>query len=257
MNKSLNLPEEELKRLYWNELKSLQEIGNIYNCCSVTIMRWMAKRGIPRRTRKEFFHIKPKLELTPNLAYIVGVVLGDGNISGNRVTLAVTDEIFALSFKNALEKIGLHPHSFVKKISVKNPNWKDQYVIRAKSKLFCNWVQSLTFTEIHRLPDELFINFVRGFYESEGCFTLNGYFPYFALKMTNTNKELLAIIWDRLKRMGFSFKWHVDMDKGKPSSKDAYEIRLFKKDHVKGFFEAVNPCIKNKIKCNKIRLISS
>lgn len=252
MNKSLSPPKEELKRLYWDKLMSLAEMGKIYNCCSVTMMRWMARYGISRRARSELFHIKPKLEWTPDLAYIVGVVFGDGNIFRNRITLAVVDETFAFSFKTASEKIGLRPCLYIKKFSEKYPNWKDQYVVAAESKLFCNWIQKLTPVEINRIPNELFLYFVKGFYESEGCFALNGRFPYFVLKMSNMNKELLSIIWDRLKRMGFSFKWHVDMNKGESSSKDAYEIRLFKKNHVQRFLGLVNPCIKNKIKCNKI-----
>ena len=65
---------EELERLYWDEGKSLSELGVIYGCDKKTVQRWMKKYDIPRRgeglyvsaeakalTKEDFLSLYPRL----------------------------------------------------------------------------------------------------------------------------------------------------------------------------------------------------
>jgi len=108
------------------------------------------------------------------LGYVLGILKGDGctyyakSNNSYRICLVTTNIVFALSFKTALEKIGLRPE----KMYVSHPKSGSRqkslgYIVRANCKDFYIWYNSLDvlkFVEDHNLE----IAFLRGFYESEG-----------------------------------------------------------------------------------------
>lgn len=119
----------ELEKAYWGEGKSINEIARLSPVTYRTIYRRMIKFGIKRRTRSEGLKIKyrtqpSKLDLSPssNLAYILGVLYGDGTVfkyyhkgDGDYrfgLSLQVTQKEFALSFKQA-RKIGIQTTFFI------------------------------------------------------------------------------------------------------------------------------------------------
>ena len=50
MKRRINWKREELKRLYWEEQKTLAEIGSIYRTSKEVVWKAMSRFGIPRRT---------------------------------------------------------------------------------------------------------------------------------------------------------------------------------------------------------------
>lgn len=60
---------ETLRRLYWDEKKSLAEIGDELDANPETIRRWMERHGIPRRGRLEANRLKPVRLVTNNEGY--------------------------------------------------------------------------------------------------------------------------------------------------------------------------------------------
>jgi hypothetical protein len=52
-------------KLYWEEKKSLPEIGNIYNLPSGTLHGWMKRHGIPTRSRSEAALLKSPIKIPP------------------------------------------------------------------------------------------------------------------------------------------------------------------------------------------------
>lgn len=49
----MNWDEQELRKLYWEQDKSLKDIARIYACSYVTVQRKMGQLGIPLRTLKQ------------------------------------------------------------------------------------------------------------------------------------------------------------------------------------------------------------
>ena len=76
----------------------------------VTVMRWCKGLHDPRNRLNSV-----KLDPSPELAYVIGVIFGDGSVSFKkrdykyRIRLKVVDREFAEEFKRCLEALGLKP----------------------------------------------------------------------------------------------------------------------------------------------------
>ena len=205
------------------------------------------------------------LEPSSELAYILGVCLGDGCVGSYvkgkekkcsyEIKLAVEHREFAESFKEALESIGLHPSMFLR-TSVR-PNEKPLWWVEAHSKVFVEWYKDIT-SDFSKLEEFLrkcprgFEEFVRGFYESEGYYYegLNKYGGRQRnLHIYNTNKGLVDLVVKILKELGFRVTVRVDR-REHLGRKDKYCIRVLAKDIVK-FFALIKPVIKNPYKKRK------
>jgi hypothetical protein len=146
---------------------------------------------------KRFY--KPRLECSPELSYIVGVMLGDGSCLRGKlaywINLRVRDREFAEAFRDALIKIDLRP-----KIDVYNQDGKPLYFVRAVSKIFCMWWNSLSLDEIREIVLKYPADFLRGFYDSEGSWTKD------ATVMYNNNLSVIQLVAEALKILGFRYK---------------------------------------------------
>jgi len=204
-----------------------------------------------RATQKQYRAIY--LHPSVNLAYIVGVLKGDGCVymdNGRyRICLAVTDKVFSDSFKVALEKIGLKcfqkEYDINKYPSCQNyPNLlKTRWLIKATSKQLYLFYKNLDI-EPFLNSDDMKIAFIKGFYESEGTCSKNSKLQtYRAISMTNTTKELLEMINTFLVQFHFHPKLKARKPP-KPQRKQGYDIRIAGHNEVTRFLEMVQPCIK-------------
>ncbi len=180
--------------------------------------------------------ISPNLEMTENLAYILGVMKGDGYVTHPKgtsnyiVALSVVDREFAESFKTSLENIGLHP-----KIYKHIPNGfsnRPQYRVQAYSIVFVVWYKTKRLEEI---PTKLIQHFIRGFYESEGCLYKER--GYFKIAMYNMNFALCNTLMSFLRRLDFNPRFHID-------KKQCGVIKLHRRVEVNHFLRFIKPCIK-------------
>lgn len=197
--------------------------------------------------------IKPILEPNENLAYILGVMNGDGyaqvrrapNTRKNRYQVRLRNKSFEFtaSFKYALEKIGLHPIIFVSSRCYKDRRY---FELDASSKLFVEWYKSLSITDLEKLmsKDELAISFIRGFYESDGCFFYKTGTRRGCLEIYKTSKPLIDFINLLLFQLGFSPKIS-SCNPRKEKWNVCYRLRLYRQAEIQKFFELIHPCIKN------------
>ncbi len=260
----------ELKRIYWDEGKSINEIAYLAGENYSTIHQRMVKFGIKRRTRSDGLKIKyrtqpSKLDLnpSPNLAYILGVLYGDGTVfkyyhkrDGNYrfgISLQVTQKKFALSFKQALEKLGFKP-----RFSFYPP--RKRHTVEQYSEEFYHWFKALSPDGLRDLLNDNFCarEFIRGFYESEGCLSTERYkqrcrykdkiYEYkrtgCSLSMTNTNLEILTLVKNCLTKLGLSFRMSI---RRCPGRKILYRIYTAKRKTIARFLDVIKPCIKNEV----------
>lgn len=201
---------------------------------------------------------EPNLTSTPSLAYILGVLYGDGSVTryplqngGFAYTfrLKVTDKEFIDSFKSSLGRIGLHSSRVY--IERRDPKkWSDMYYVKAYSKPFYRWFKGLSWDQLYKFlqTTEMKREFIRGFYESEGHVSRSH--PKrkndkcWRVGITNTNFELITLIQRILNDLGFFFFAH----KGKMRlpRRQKYELRLYKREDVKRFLTEIGSCIPRK-----------
>lgn len=193
---------------------------------------------------------------TPSLtlAYILGVLYGDGWVCRSlrqyggfrhRIGLNAKDREFVECFRAALTQIGLHSSRVYTRKDKKHESWSTQFLVCAYSKPFCKWFKSLALDDVYKLLQtaEMKREFIRGFYESEG--SLNKSKGYFRLTITNTNLELLRIMRQILKELGFCFYLYSHNQRPKDWAAIHY-LGIFKPNDIKRFLAEIDPCIPRK-----------
>lgn len=213
-----------------------------------TICSWIYFGRVPDRR----FCLRPNLALSPSLSYILGVLLGDGFVykhTVNRrkgrhdqcytVALVTKDYEFAEKFAYALREIGLHPCIFQVKMKRKNPNWSDVWRIEATSVVLYKWFKNLNPSQIKQIARAYPADFIRGFYDSDGCLSQDKY-----ITMHKSNKFLIELIRSLLCGFGFKTKIRIDQRQGRLP---VYCIRILGGIKAsKKFCELIQPSIPRK-----------
>lgn len=196
----------------------------------------------------EIYNGKWRPKCSSALAYVLGVMLGDGSITSYKhgksisyvIHLSTIDKPFAETFISALKDIGLKTVLFYFYPS-KKKNWSNVYHVFANSKLFVEWYNSLTLEEIESLINGYEAEFIRGFYESEGSVSLNpGNRKSWVISISNRDRNLLKFVEKILVKMGFDFKFR----EFKRKDGIDYDLRLFRQEDMYRFFYTIKPCIK-------------
>jgi len=158
---------------------------------------------IYRDSLGRFKAIAPNLNMSPELAYIIGVVWGDGYINkypsdkygyGYTIALDTIDRDFASEFANCLSSIRLNPKIYSRKT-------RNSYIAKARSIKLFQFFEQLTLDKARNLlnhaSNKIKIFFVKGFSDSEGsvAFLCTGQIQ---ISMSNKNRELLTLIRDLL-----------------------------------------------------------
>ncbi len=255
---------EYLENRYWEHNRSIDQIAKEEGVDKGTVFYWMKKLDVKRRTDSEALMIhhpnRIKLpEMNEDLAYVLGVIFGDGCAYYGKtswyVQLTTTSETFNRSFENALKKLGYTVTTDIEKRKAPS-HWKKQWRTYACSVELVRWVKKLR-EDINKLKEliktkEYVIAFLRGFYESEGSLKRNGAHSV-SLTISNTNKYLVEFVEELIEKIGFKTSVYTIQKKGR--RKTAYEINLLGTYKEKlAFLEIIKPCEKNEINVNfKIR----
>jgi len=211
------LPRELRIKLY-NEVVGLRRRGLTYR----EVINWVWRRHGVRLSKSHVSYwtrglhsplngrYVPSIEfLKPSteLAYVIGVVLGDGYIDKKkrvvkgynriRIGLDVKDKDFADEFARCLGKVlGRSP----KKPRIR---YQKRYVVEVASKTLYQLLKKPV--DLDRLrqyvehSEECMVAFLRGFFDSEGYVNERGY-----ISIANTDLVLLTYIKDLLERLGIA-----------------------------------------------------
>lgn len=255
-----------LEDLYYKKNLSQREIAKLLQCNPMRVRRAFRKYGLRPRTSREgqlvkdysdVYYQTDRAELTPSptLAYLLGVIKGDGSVSIHRsassqrsraykITLGnVEHREFAESFKQALEHIGIKTRIY---------EYDQHWYVDACSKRFATWCETLTLGEIEgMLKDEtLAKEFIRGFYESEGGFAkiwkkVHGYgFWDHRVNISNTDRKLIDLASTLLQKFGFHHRVYSYTPK-KKGRKTSHRLWIWGKANTRRFIDLFSPVIKN------------
>jgi len=197
----------------------------------------------------------PRLCPSSDLAYILGVLYGDGYVrkTADRypaycIALQSVDRMFVESFASALRRIGLNPY-------ICGPYGKVYYT-SATSVVFFRWFKSLTLEKVEMTlngKEVLMKAFIRGLYESEGSTGTyiarekrRGYsHQIWRVVICNTHRALLEMAQRFLDRLNYKFFLSKgSMKHSKWQKKPIYSLRTDRRNQVFRFHAEIQPCIK-------------
>jgi intein-encoded DNA endonuclease-like protein len=248
------ISKEFLVKRYHGEGKSIHDIARELGVSYPAIRYWMKKLGVVWREKNNAMILKNGRKFDASkkitLSYILGVLLGDGYVYSSKkhfvkLNVAERDRVFALSFKKALEDIGLHPFESI--IKPLKPQHSPQICITANSYFFVKWYKSLTIKDIRALAmesEETMTSFIKGFYESEGCIheIKKDKWRGLQIDIFNTKKELILLTKDILERLGF--RYFKLFAKKVWSGSILYTLSNWRQKEVKDFINRIQPCTK-------------
>lgn len=253
--KKLPIPKKNiLYDLYINKKLSAQKIAQKYKVSTIIIINWLKEYNIPTRTHLESMNtpkIKNELrekklrkpnkifsKLSPEKAYILGVLCGDGHINKKMIRFEIrNDEEFIKKFSESFKKVyGLNfNYKYYKK--------RNSLVLYVASEIICedllNYGNFGTFE--WRVPNEvmnsnnknILSNFLKGIYDSEGSITKS------CILMSASNKKGIKDISFLLKKLGIENKIGI-------TKINHYILWIFRKERFKIFRYRIGFTIKRK-----------
>ena len=227
-NRRIKLNEELIRKLYLKDKLSTDEIASKLKCGSTTIKRRLKKLNVKIRSLKEAALLAAKKgknymqskegkrrhgllmkghqhnlrlnynrdyfkKFSRNMAYILGYIAADGCVSDKNLILCSKD-------KELLEQI--------------NKEMGREKEIRQKGKYYSVYFSSIiilndlkklgikkrkTFTlKPLNIPKKFHSDFIRGFFDGDGCFAYHKTLHTYKSMITNASKEILVWIYNNL-----------------------------------------------------------
>jgi intein-encoded DNA endonuclease-like protein len=220
-----------------------EEIAKTLKVDRKTLRRICREANINLKVYHYGRRVKPDLTSSPHLAYLLGALLGDGCVfnkgSCNIVSLKVNEYQFAYNVYEAMKRIGLRPRL---RQSRNNNNGKMMWLTCAISKNFCNWYKSLTPEDIEKIAVKYPKDFLRGFYEAEGCAYLRQK-KGLSVTFSNNNLNLIEIAKECLAVLGYRCSVYTSR---KGNYAPTYHLYVMGTTEEKlELLRTINPCIKN------------
>jgi len=251
----MKLTKKFLENEYWKKGKSTWQIAKMCGFKNSKSIWWhMQKLNIPIRSRSEAFllHHPRRKEFKPvsskSSAYVIGVVLGDGNVGHYVVRLRTTTLTFNRSFARALNRIGVKSKTI---FASPREKW-NTYVCSVE---FANWLKNLTLKEVEKIVTRNRNNtiaFIRGLYESEG--SAKRWYNVVYVSISNSNKILIELL-SRLVNI-LNCKASIRKTFDKRYNSNMYHLCLLGSSQEKlKFLDLIKPCIKYKPKQYPLKLL--
>ena len=211
----MTVNEQQIIKSY-QELPLMSKVAQKYGIAPKTVKNILDRNGIERLSKAEASAYKNKLyrelyriysfdknyfkKLNKNNAYIVGFILADGSVSGNRLKLSLQrkDRDLLIWFKEECQYTG--------NISDSRAKCNNKHHPISSLTISCyEWLEDLESYSIYPnktltsflpdIPRNLFGHFLRGFFDGDGAVTGK---KYQTIKFTNGSPRLLSELSDRL-----------------------------------------------------------
>ncbi len=184
--------------------------------------------------------------LSKELAYILGVVYGDGHVSvkQRKVILSATDKDFVLNFKDNLERWSGFKTRFFSRIQK-----PDNYIKNRKIQWRCyidsieasKFLKEFDLNEFVKANSEIKSSFLKGFFDSEG-----GAYTKRQVSAFNTNYNLVEFVRSLLFSLGIETKLYKYNFNSAISKKPCYRINIYRKQSILLYWRIIGFSIKRK-----------
>ena len=245
----LRLKKQELRRLYLEEKRSLEDIARMYGVSRVAVWKYCKSERLTRRSRSEarleaqkrgkvpqnYFDINEHFfsKWSPEMAYVLGLIATDGCISkSGTVSLCVNDKDLLEKVKAAMgsshaiksyaHQEGLYIFNFAREKLVADLN---SLGIFPKKSL------NIRFPDV---PDAFLVDFIRGVFDGDGSVFFEKRSPKSPLKSSfvSSSKGFLDTLESKLRALGMP-KRNIYQHKTKNCT--SYMFRYAHKDSIKLF----------------------
>lgn len=215
-----------------------KKISRILNIHPSTIENWISGRvPAPYLFCRRIRRLKPEMrQLSSNLAYILGVMAGDGTTDRGSVRLWTIDEDFALKFKVSLEEWSGYTCKVCKDERT-HPNYRQGFcwVVKLYSKEIRNFLKNFDNSLILYGSRDIKVNFLKGFYDSEGWFCKRNK----VVRCCNKNPKKIELVKALLTGLG------IKIGKVVPRKDGLQYIPIYKRN-TERFFQEVGFTIRRK-----------
>lgn len=187
----IDIPKEELERLYWKEGLSTLKIADELSVCKRTVINKMNLFGIKRRDSSVSHIISLSLSCDINshsFAYLLGVYYGDGSSNDRCFRVAVKDKDFILNVQSHIVSLGFPKYKITKRVNNSSFIWD----VNVSRKLFVNLLNKDF--DLFSFKKKWISYFLMGMFDSEGCVKKNK-----CVTLSNNNISLLRECSDLLK----------------------------------------------------------
>ena len=178
----LDIPETLLRKLYCHDCLSLVQIAEQLGCSQTVILRRLQEYGIDRRPRggTPQYTVPGDVWSTwsPELAYVVGLVTTDGNLSSDRpdVSFASTDIEIAEAYRRILKvnapiyvTQSSGGHKPLHRVCINDPPYRALLESIGLMPVKAKKLGALS------IPDVVFRDFLRGCIDGDGCIRVSVY----------------------------------------------------------------------------------
>ena len=174
-NRRAALLEAELRDLYVAQKLNIEQIAERFGLAPTTISRRFADLGIPARRRgtvpgKRYGPEGRQCQWTADLAYAVGLIATDGNLSPKRGALSITSNDVDLldAVRSRLDfRARIRPHVGGYGLRCHRLIWHDCVLYEWLLTIGLTPAKSLTLGPL-AIPDEYFADFFRGCIDGDG-----------------------------------------------------------------------------------------
>ena len=204
--------------------------------------------------------MKPKrkkgIRWSPDLAYVVGLITADGNLSNDKrhMTLVSNDIQLLKTFKKILK--------LKNKIAAKKSGYtgeRNSYYVQFGDVVLYKWFQKIGLMSNKtkrlkklKIPQKYFFDFVRGYFDGDG--SCNSYWDQrwhssfmFYTKFCSANKDYIAWLRLRLKKL-LDISGHLS----RPTGRTTYQLKYAKRESKillsKMYHRKNVPCLQRKYK---------
>lgn len=185
--------------------------------------------------------------LNEDLAYLLGVVYGDGHVSvkQRKVMLNVTDKDFSLKFKETIEKWSGFKARFFTRNQKPNKyikNRKMQYVSYIDSVEAAIFLKNFDLNLLINSEDKIKSAFVKGFFDSEGTVFNVEKRNTTGLACFNTKYYLINLIKIILDSLDIHSSMHIRKlysFEGYITNKNYYILGIYKKESILKYYKLI------------------
>jgi intein-encoded DNA endonuclease-like protein len=188
--------------------------------------------------------------ISRELGYIVGAILGDGWIEKDKFTLQVTDEDFAYYFLEYCKKqFGINPifNHFFKEVhfKYKNKEMVEYYRVRVNSRSAVRYIKQIIPLVLEQ-NFEFQKGFLSGFSDAEGtvAYSIKKQYKHRFVDIANSNEQLIKTVCQILTNLGFEYC--INNHRGGSKWPKSKSIVIYRYIFLKKFHEDIGFKIKRK-----------
>ncbi|MBI2203086.1 MAG: hypothetical protein HYU41_04425 [Candidatus Rokubacteria bacterium] len=171
----IDIDVERLVRLYVSEQRTVDHVAVALGLSATTVTRRLVELGIDRRPRGPIARAQAlPVQWTADLAWVVGLVATDGNLSPHRGNLAIVSKDTDLleTVRHCLGiTVGIRPHRGGFSSRCQRLQWHDRALYDWFLQIGLTPRKSLTLGRLD-VPDRWFPDFLRGCIDGDGSITV-------------------------------------------------------------------------------------